>query len=157
MITARGEQGWVLKRDVQDLSEWTSSRELTAENVIRTAKTFLGVPYLWGGASAKGFDCSGLVQYCWYLCGGKVPRDAGPQYFAGEDIPLSFENLRPADLLFFGKAATEDEPLRITHVGIYIGEGKFIHCSQSVKISSLLPDRPDTYYRQPIKACRLIP
>ncbi len=110
-----------------------SSRGFIKGNaIVKTAFKFLGVPYVFGGSTPRGFDCSGFVQYVYRLNGIKTPRMAHHQYYAGTPIPKS--QLRPGDLVFF-----ETYTKGISHVGIYIGNGKFIHASSSghVKISSL--------------------
>lgn len=100
--------------------------------IVATAKKYLGVPYVWGGTSPKGFDCSGLVQYVCRQNGISVPRVAASQRGAGKYV--SRANLQAGDLVFFGKGG------RINHVGIYIGNGQMIHAPQTgdvVKVSSI--------------------
>ena len=102
------------------------------QKLVNTAKKYLGVPYVWGGTSPKGFDCSGLVQYVCRQNGISVPRVAASQKGAG--TPVSRANLQPGDLVFFGNGG------RISHVGIYVGNGNMIHAPQTgdvVKISSI--------------------
>lgn len=107
----------------------TSSKALS---VIRTAKSLIGVPYVWGGTTPAGFDCSGFSQYVLSKNGISVPRTAAEQYKSG--ISVSRSNLRVGDLVFF----TTYKP-GPSHLGFYIGDGKFIHASSSkgVTISSL--------------------
>ena len=90
---------------------------------------YLGVPYVWGGSSPRGFDCSGLVMYAFAAVGISLPHSSYAQFNMG--TPVSIGQLQPGDLVFFSGAS---------HVGIYIGGGQFIHAPHTgdvVKISSL--------------------
>jgi len=104
-------------------------------SVIKTAKKMLGVKYRYGGSSPhKGFDCSGLVQYSHKLSGINLPRTTGQQYKVSR--PISRRYLKAGDLVFFKIAISRV----VSHVGIYLGNNKFIHAPSSgkrVKISSL--------------------
>ena len=92
------------------------------EALVKTARDFLGVPYLWGGVSLEtGFDCSGLTMTVYQLNGLNLPRHSRTQYDAGN--PVSISQLQKGDLVFF---AVNDKR-KVSHVGIYIGDGKFIH------------------------------
>ena len=86
----------------------------------RLARTQLGVPYSWGGASPAGFDCSGLVMWVYGRLGISLPHNAAALYGVGRPVPRSA--LRPGDLLFFSG---------LGHVGLYIGHGRMIHAPQS--------------------------
>ncbi len=100
--------------------------------LVATAKKYLGVPYVWGGTSPRGFDCSGLMQYVCRQNGISLPRVAASQRNVGRYV--SRANLQPGDLVFFGKGG------RITHVGMYVGGGNMIHAPQTgdvVKIASI--------------------
>jgi len=100
--------------------------------LIDQARNMMGTPYVWGGATPDGFDCSGLVQYSFYQIGVEVPRTAALQVEASQ--PVSIDSLRPGDLLFF------DTTKRYSHVGIYVGKGRFIHAprtGRAVSISTL--------------------
>ncbi len=107
----------------------TSSK---AKAVINTAKNYMGVPYVWGGTTPSGFDCSGFTQYVLGRNGISVPRTSAEQYTAG--ISVSRSNLKVGDLVFF----TTYKP-GPSHLGFYLGDGNFIHASSSkgVTISSL--------------------
>ena len=95
------------------------------ERILATAMDLLGTPYRYGGRSPReGFDCSGLVQYTHRQAGIDVPRTARAQYNASK--PVSRRRLRPGDLVFF-----RIDGRRISHVGIYLGDGRFIHAPSS--------------------------
>jgi len=140
-----GRVGFLDKESAQPLTKWLSGVRETPEVVLSTAHRFMGVPYLWGGTSAKGFDCSGYTKTVYFLNGVLLPRDADQQARVGEAVDTSdeLENLKPGDLMFFGTRAEGDRPERITHVGIYLGGKKFIHCSGDVHINSFNPQDPD--------------
>jgi len=112
------------------------------EAVVGRAERFLGIPYLWGGTSPKGFDCSGLVKRVFGMEGVDLPRDTDRQALAGEEA--SVDEARPGDLLFFG----EGEP--VSHVAIALGRGRFLHSYGEVKVNSLLPG--DSLYEPKLAA-----
>ena len=103
--------------------------------MIGSGERLMGFPYLWGGTSSKGMDCSGFVKTVCFLNGVILERDASQQIHHGLEVDLSsgWDKLRVGDLLFFGSK----EPCRITHVGIYIGNSEVMHESGSVHINSL--------------------
>lgn len=141
VVLPDGRRGFVLASEVQEYDSWKASRSPIAESIERTAKQFMGVPYLWGGTSVKGFDCSGFAKTVFRLNGIELPRDTDQQAQTGTAVPIDAEltQLQKGDLLFFGTAATADRPERISHVGIYLGNGEFIHESGLVRRNSLLP------------------
>lgn len=118
------------------------SPEVT-EAIIAQAERLLGVPYLWGGMSAKGVDCSGLVRIAHIMNGILLPRNASQQIKCGDKVDL--KDLQRGDLVFFGTPATDEKPMRITHVGIYLGDNRIIHSSHRVRVNSLIPEDPDYY------------
>ncbi len=133
-----GQAGYVKKEILIDKDQ-QEKIEISGKKIIRQARKFLGIPYLWGGNSSKGFDCSGLVQTVFRLLNVELPRDSGPMSRIGETILLEGgpDNFKVGDLLFFGKSVK-----RINHVAIYIGEGFYIHSRGKVGINSLIPDHP---------------
>lgn len=136
--------GFLPKSAAEDYRTWLSKRQPTAAHIERTARSFLGRPYLWGGNSPKGFDCSGFTKTVFYLNGIDLGRNAGHQARQGTPVPLDpeFSQLKPGDLLFFGRPARGNRPERIHHVAIYLGEKRFIHSSERVQVNSLDPNSP---------------
>lgn len=136
-----GRTGYVRASEVQDYESWKAALAPIAANIERTARQFMGVAYLWGGTSARGFDCSGFAKTVFRLNGIELPRDTDQQAQAGTAVPFEpdFSRLQKGDLLFFGSPATADAAARVTHVGIYLGNGEFIHESGLVRLNSLLP------------------
>ena len=124
---------------IQDYEEWLNSRHPTYDTIIRTANMMMGIPYVWGGTSIKGLDCSGFTKIVYQLNGVQLPRDASQQVYVGElvDTQYGFDNLLPCDLLFFGTKDHNSGKEKITHVAIYIGNSEFIHASGRVRINSL--------------------
>lgn len=102
-----------------------------AKRIMRAGYSVMGTPYVFGGTSPYGFDCSGFTRYCFAAAGISIPRMADEQYYYGRKV--SINQLRPGDLIFF----TTYEP-GASHCGIYIGNGNFMHagCSTGVTVSS---------------------
>lgn len=107
--------------------------------VVAIALQFLGVPYVWGGSSPSGFDCSGLTQYCYRQIGISLPRTSQSQFQAGQHIARDrLDLLRPGDLVFFG---TDGDAGRVHHVGIYVGDGNYVHAPYTgtvIRVNSLV-------------------
>jgi len=140
--------GFVKKSECELYSKWVSNVKPSGELIESYAREFLGAPYLWGGTSSKGMDCSGFTKTVYLMNGFIIPRDASQQINAGLDIDsnLKFENLEKGDLMFFGKKATDSTKQITTHVGIWLGNGngEFIHEASQVRLSSINSDSP--YY-----------
>lgn len=134
-----GREAYLPKEEATIFDEWKSKLAFTKENLVETSKTMLGVPYLWGGTSTKGVDCSGFTKTVYLMNGMIIPRDASQQIHEGILIDESkdFDKLVPGDLLFFGRKATETSPERVIHVGMWIGNNEFIHSAGNVHISSM--------------------
>ncbi|QFP80067.1 NlpC/P60 family protein [Latilactobacillus graminis] len=116
----------------------TSNKDLMNNKIVQEAVKYIGVPYVWGGTTPKGFDCSGLVQYVYAKNGIKLPRVSQDQSKLGKDVPLN--ELQPNDLLFWGRVGTAH------HVAIYIGDGYFIQAPQpgdKVRMTKMTDYKPD--------------
>ncbi|HCR48707.1 MAG TPA: glycoside hydrolase [Bacteroidetes bacterium] len=140
-----GRMGFVSKTDVMAYDLWQTQTRATSVSLVETARRLMGVPYLWGGTSAKGVDCSGFTKTIYAINGLMLQRDASQQAREGilVDETGNFAKLQPGDLLFFGKKATPNSRERVIHVGMWIGEGRFIHSSSRVQINSMVPEQPD--------------
>jgi cell wall-associated NlpC family hydrolase len=150
-----GHKGFIADSVVQNLDEWKKSRHLTGDNLEKTAKELLGIPYLWGGTSVRAMDCSGFVKTVYRLNGMELQRDAYQQAKQGTGVEpgKNFQNLRKGDLLFFGQKATRAQPEHITHVGLYLENRLFIHSFKSsgkVYYSSFNP-ASKYYYKSLVK------
>jgi SH3-like domain-containing protein len=137
LSTADGRKGRLAKKSVLDFKIWKESTDPINENILKTAKTFMGTTYLWGGTSIKGVDCSGFVKTVYFLNGVILARDASQQVLYGQEVPINNEfDFNPGDLVFFGRSAKDGKPERVTHVGLYLGDSEFIHSSGMVKVNS---------------------
>ncbi len=141
-----GTVAYIKKDEARLFVDWYDTLNPNGETILKTAYRFMGIPYLWGGTSTKGMDCSGFTKTVYYLNGIVLQRDASQQVNTGElvDTKDGWQNLQAGDLLFFGRKADENRKERITHVAIYIGDGDFIHAAGRVKINSFNPEK--AYY-----------
>ncbi len=139
-----GRSAWIQRGDID-----SDPQPLGIQGTIELAKRFLGITYLWGGTSSFGFDCSGFTQMLVRRRGIVMPRDADAQAAWKGVAPVKRNKLRAGDLLFFGAS-----PQRITHTGMCIGHGKFIHDTThghpGVQISRLA----DEHWTKLLVACR---
>ena len=133
-----------------DISPMFNNSEKTTSDIINNSKQFIGVPYLWGGTSSKGFDCSGFTKTIYLMNGLVIPRDASQQINEGilVDQNRNWDNLNEGDLMFFGYY--RDGKRRIDHVAIWMGDGKFIQASKNVRINSVYANDPlyDRYHME---------
>lgn len=147
-----GRKGYLPENQVRIFSDWLHAESTGSGNLLTLARRFMGRPYLWGGTSTKGFDCSGFTKTLYFMNGWVLSRDASQQVYQGSEVGMKddWRNLLPGDLLFFGRKATAEKPERATHVGMYEGESFFIHCSGMVKVNSLDSTRPEykKYYTE---------
>ncbi len=157
-----GREALLRNTEVEDLEKWTQKTKISKENLVNSAKKMMGLPYLWGGTSFKGVDCSGFTKTAYLMNGLIIPRDASQQVWEGETVETpnrDFSRLEAGDLLFFGKAATDSSSEKVTHVGMWLGNGEFIHASNLVRIGSMDKKSPiydDFEYNRFLRAKRLI-
>lgn len=135
-----GRKGWVPATDCTPEKDWLESRRPDAKHLIATAYRMMGFPYLWGGTSVKGMDCSGFVKTCAFLNGLLLTRDASQMAYTGDRYASGdYNDWKPGDLLFFGKPATDGKKERVSHVALYLGNGRFIHSMGYVHTGSFNP------------------
>jgi cell wall-associated NlpC family hydrolase len=133
---------------VADTDAPPESSRITAQ-VVQIALESIGTPYVWGGTSADGFDCSGLIQFAYGQVGILLPRISRAQIGSGAPVVPDPRSLRPGDVLGF----SDDGDGRTDHVGLYVGGGDFIHSSSSgVRVSGL----GNPYWREKLVAARRI-
>jgi len=126
-----------------------SSAPSLAEQVVELALESIGSPYKWGGTDSNGFDCSGLIQFAYGEHGIRLPRVSRAQMRAGASVGLEADGLKPGDVLGFSREAQG----KTSHVGLYVGDGEFIHSSTTgVRISDLA----DPYWQARLVAARRI-
>lgn len=117
-----------------------TAKEIKVDRIIQTAKSYQGVPYVWGGVSPSGFDCSGFTHYTMLQNGIVIPRTAADQYTKGAWVSRS--SLKPGDFVFF--STYKPGP---SHVGIYLGSNQFIHASSGWE-KVVISDLGNSYYSQ---------
>lgn len=148
-----GRAAFVPARQLQDFSQWKKDTNPEAEQIIQVAKRMLGVPYLWGGTSIKGVDCSGFTKTSYFMNGVIIPRDASQQARVGLPLDImengdlnvekALSTLEKGDLIFFSASKGRNPKLPITHVAIYMDKGEFIHAAGIVRINSFDPKAPN--------------
>ena len=134
---------YIVSPDDYPIAKLGKHGEMNLRNeIVKKAESFIGVPYRWGGSSPKhGFDCSGFTMAVYHLNGLNLPRSSVDQWLAGS--PVNRSRLEIADLVFF----TTTRGKKISHVGIYIGKGHFIHApgrGKRIRVSSL----SNTYFKR---------
>lgn len=151
---ANSKEGWIfgkylsIRASSENISRGSVDRSL-ASRIIDYAKKFLGVRYVYGGSTPKGFDCSGFTKYVFANFGFDLPRVADEQATVG--IKVDYDSLMPGDLVFFRTEGSRT----INHAGIYIGDGQFINSSSGsdkVRISPL----NEGYYRERFATARRV-
>ncbi len=141
--------GYIQQPLAMSYIDWVKRPNPEAKEVLTKALSLIGVPYLWGGTSVKGVDCSGFTKTAYFLNGIIIPRDASQQALVGDAIDVlendtisvskCLKNLQAGDLLFFSSAKRRGvNGGRVTHTAIYMGNGEFIQSAGMVKINSMI-------------------
>ena len=119
---------YVRKQDAKTVENYAAISKPSQQDIVESAKKFIGLPYLWAGTSGFGFDCSGIIHSVYKNHGIIIPRDSFVQ--AANGTPVAQKNLQPGDLVFFGYNGGKG---KVYHVGMYVGNGKMIHAPNSSK------------------------
>ncbi|ANE45242.1 peptidase P60 [Paenibacillus swuensis] len=143
---------WIKKTEVNVLTPGAPPVPVSQQDLVNTSRKFIGLPYLWAGVSAYGYDCSGYTYSIYRAHGITIPRDAGPQSQAGTAILKS--NLQPGDLVFF---ATKNGKGTVHHVGMYIGNNQMIHSPNSASQIHIASLSESTWLREYAGARRYLP
>lgn len=150
------ESRWIEARLVDDRRVWVQRGDISFDakpiaitEMLELSKRFLGLPYLWGGTSTYGFDCSGFMQMLYRRIGVLLPRDAQPQADWDGLKPVEPTQLEPGDLLYFGSG-----PKKITHTGLYLGNGEFINATTHLRPMVRIDRLDDPYWKPLLVACR---
>ena len=149
-----GAERWLEVRLPNDRRVWIQRgdstfdrKPMSIEGVITLSKRFLGLPYSWGGTSSFGFDCSGFTQMLCRRRGIVIPRDTSLQVKWAGAAPVERNDLQAGDLLFFGES-------KVTHTGIYIGDGKFISATTHDRPVVQISDLADPFWTKRFIAAR---
>lgn len=138
-----GRTAWIARPEVTDFAQW-AKMPYSADIILYYAYNCMGTPYLWGGTSIKGMDCSGLSKIAYWANGIILRRDASQQALTGTAIDT--DSLEPGDLLFFGNRETG----RVNHVGIYVSDGMFIEAAGRVRCNRMT-DMPNYLFAKRIR------
>ena len=136
-VEERNGEGWARIRTVYDYPGWI--RDPSADPVSH-ARTFLGTPYHWGGMTAQGIDCSGLVHMSFRAAGRLVPRDADQQEAAGE--PVAEKDMRPGDLISYGEADAAAD-----HIAFWLGDGRILHSTRRDGVNGVIEEHEPDHLR----------
>ena len=146
-----GHKGYIQVGDGQIKQAPFKRPRLAPEQMVQLAKRFLGLPYLWGGTSPLGIDCSGFAQLIYRLNGIEILRDADIQFTSSGLLEVPKGQEKAGDLVFFGR------PNRITHVGLMISEREFIHATTHEKPVVQISNLYDEYWQKLYQGCRRPP
>jgi gamma-D-glutamyl-L-lysine dipeptidyl-peptidase len=126
--------GWARVVTAYDYPGWVREEALARRDgdAIAEARSYLGTPYVWGGMTERGIDCSGLVHMAYRRLGLLVPRDADQQEAAGKAVPV--EDLRPGDLVIYG------DERETTHIAFWLGDGRILHATQRDGVDGVLEE-----------------
>jgi gamma-D-glutamyl-L-lysine dipeptidyl-peptidase len=129
--------GWARIRTVYDYPGWVREEEIAGVDgdPVEQARRYLGTPYLWGGMTERGIDCSGLVHMSYRWLGRLVPRDADQQEAAGTTV--AEEELRPGDLITYGG---EDGANLATHIAFWVGDGRILHSTERDRANGVVEE-----------------
>ncbi len=151
-----GGERWLQARLVDGRGAWVQRGDLVFDprpasvaELIEFSKRFLGLPYLWGGTSTFGYDCSGFTQMLCRRRGVLLPRDAAPQARWSGAVPVDRNDLQPGDLLYFGSSEK-----KITHTGMYLGGGQFINATTHERPVVQIDQITDSYWTKLFVAAR---
>jgi len=144
LLVATPDRGlkWIARSDATVYRSESAIPTPTGADLVRTAETFLGQPYVWAGRAAWGFDCSGFTSTIYELHGIVIPRDAGPQALDGGATRVAKADLRAGDLLFYADPGTDD----IYHVAMYVGDGRMIEAYDHLTPVRVTPVRFNSAY-----------
>jgi len=149
VVLPNGTPAWIQQADGEIRDAAAPRKRLSPDETAALARRFLGLPYLWGGRSPFGFDCSGFVQTVYHLSGIELPRDSGLQMAAEGLVEVPAGSERTRDLVFFGK---KGEP--VSHVGMMIGPKEFIQAAPRGRPGVQIASLDDPYWREIYRGAR---